>query len=248
MKISIILPTYIERANITLLVSEILKIFHKKADPELEVIVVDDNSPDGTAEVCRRRFRKHKNISVYVRTGQPSLAASIAHGISHSTGEVIVVMDTDFNHDPHTIPLLIKHIRRYDLVVGSRFIKGGSMESHKRYILSRTYNRFLNRLFHFSLSDYLSGFYCIRKTHLDRINKNYVFRGYGEYFIRLLVFAIRNNLRIKEVPVYYKNRMYGFSKSKFFKMLIIYTHTALQEKATNFKTRLKEKSAQLPRK
>lgn len=229
MMISIILPTYLERENITRLISEILAIFKRKKKYKLEVIVVDDNSPDGTAYTCRRAFRRHKNITVFVRSESPSLASSIAHGIINSHGECIVVMDTDFNHDPHTIPIMLKHIRRYDLVVGSRFIKGGGMESAWRYTASRTYNRFLQLLFRTSCSDYLSGFYCIRKKHLDRVKISDIFQGYGEYFMRLLIFASQQNLSIKEVPVYYKNRMYGFSKSRFFKMLIAYTQTALKE-------------------
>lgn len=229
MKVSIILPTYMERENITLLISEILKIFQRLKDFSCELIVVDDNSPDKTAEVCRRKFKKQKNVSVYVRNKNPGLAASIAYGISKSKCDYILVMDTDFNHDPKTIPLMLKNIKRYDLVTGSRFIKDGGMQNTRRYHLSRLYNQLLTLLLGKQCTDYLSGYFCIRKTHLKNMESSYIFQGYGEYFMRLLVYAINNNLKIIEVPVYYQDRKYGSSKSKFFKMFSVYSITAIDQ-------------------
>ncbi|OGY20662.1 MAG: hypothetical protein A3A65_00530 [Candidatus Chisholmbacteria bacterium RIFCSPLOWO2_01_FULL_49_14] len=226
MNVSIILPTYMERENIRLLIRRLVNIFSNRFD-SVEFIVVDDNSPDQTAADCRQTFRKDPRVRVFERTGPPSLASSVHEGIKKAKGEYVVVMDTDFNHDPRMVPVMLSKMRGHDLVVGSRFVPGGGMQSPWRYRASKIYNSVLQILFRTGYSDYLSGFYCIRKTCLTKMNTREIFVGYGEYFMRLLADSSRLKLRSLIVPVYYRNRRYGFSKSKFMNMFLVYSRTAL---------------------
>jgi dolichol-phosphate mannosyltransferase len=155
------------------------------------------------------------------------LATAIKFGILNSSGEVIVVMDTDFNHEPHMIPQMVKFLEYYDLVTGSRFVMGGGMEDRRRYYYSLYYNVFVRMLLRLQVQDNLSGFYAIRREKLMPLNLAGIFQGYGEYFIRLLYSARRRGYRMLEVPVFYILRRHGQSKSRFLSMLRDYTGCVL---------------------
>lgn len=223
--ISVILPTYNESGNIIKLIKKIsqkLKIYN------FEIIVVDDNSPDQTGDLAKREFSKNKNIKIFIREKGKDLASAILLGINKSEGEEILVMDSDFNHDPEVLPIMLAHKDSYDLVVGSRYIKGGGMEDRVRFILSFIYNLLIRSLLHLKTHDNLSGFFLLKRKHLAKFEKKNIFYGYGEYFIRLLTIAHKHNLSIYEVPVFYKNRSSGESKSKFIPMFIDYSKTVIQ--------------------
>lgn len=235
MKVSVILPTYCERDNIGDLISAIQTVVAPE-NWETEILVVDDNSPDGTAQVVRDCWGKLQTnqsamgikkpafqVFCHVRTQERGLATAIKYGILHSTGDIIVVMDTDFNHDPRMIPQMVKFLEFYDLITGSRFVMGGGMEERKRYYYSLFYNLFVRMLLRLQVQDNLSGFFAIRRERLLGLNMDRIFQGYGEYFIRMLHSAWNRHYHMLEVPVFYILRRHGQSKSRFFSMLKDYS-------------------------
>src|SRR3989304_2309739 len=127
MKISVILPTYNEAGNITALVKAIIGQAGLKRF-KLEIIVIDDDSPDHTAGIVKALSGKYP-VKLIVRKNQHGLATAILRGIQQATGQVIVLMDTDFNHQPKDIIRLVEPVvaGRVDLVIGSRYIKGGGV-------------------------------------------------------------------------------------------------------------------------
>jgi len=242
MKLSIILPTYNEAGNIKNLILSInrqeeLKRFAK------EFVVVDDNSPDGTAAEVKKLIAKKMPLQLIDRQETFGLATAILAGINQSRGEVIVLMDTDFNHRPEDINRLAEPIfrRQADLVIGSRYIPGGGMHlteaSHLQYWLSKWGNYFINRcLLALPVEESLSGFLAVRREVVTQLPLENIFRGYGEYCIRLLYYTYRNGHVIKEVPVMYALRQYGVSKSSLKRMVYYYLKTALELKFFPLKT------------
>ena len=226
MKASIILPTYNERDNILELI-ESIQSYVGSAGLDYEIVVVDDNSPDGTAAVVQDKFPADPCVKVLVRH-ERGLASAIKHGILHSSGEVLVVMDTDFNHDPKMIPQMVKFLEYYDVIIGSRFVMAGGMEDKFRYYSSFMYNLFIRLMFRTQVQDNLSGFFSIYRQTLTEMDLDNIFYGYGDYFIRLLITAWRKKLAMLEVPVFYRLRRYGHSKTQFLKTFVQYTTSVLR--------------------
>jgi len=242
--VSVVLPTYNERDNICDLVDAICAVL-APAGYRFEILVVDDNSPDGTAEVLRRRYRLQGDgssqsgllpkgaggsLRLFVRTQDKGLAPSIRDGLILAQGQTLVVMDTDFNHDPAMIPQMVDLLRHYDLVIGSRFVMRGGMEDRLRYRFSQWYNIFIRALFHTQIQDNLSGFFAVRRERLFALAPLFpnIFYGYGDYFIRLLLVAWRSDWRILEVPVFYILRRHGASKTGFWSVFKQYTAAVLR--------------------
>jgi len=226
--VSLILPTYNERENILPLIEKLSSVLdgHSVA---WEMIVVDDDSPDGTGPAARERFAGDSRVRVVIRTGQRGLATAIRRGIDESGGSLVVVMDTDFNHEPSMLLQLIDFTRYYDMIVGSRFILSGGMRDWVRYYLSFAYNFFFIRpLLRTHVQDNLSGFFSIRREKLRELPADRIFWGYGDYFIRLLYYAARRKFAVLEVPVYYELRPAGESKTSFVRILLLYTRAVLE--------------------
>jgi dolichol-phosphate mannosyltransferase len=167
LKVSIILPTYNERGNIRDLITAIGEAL--KPEPwEQEIIVVDDNSPDGTADVVRSQpVEPPLEMKCFVRTEERGLATAIKFGIEHADGDIVVVMDTDFNHDPAMIPQMVKFLEFYDMVIGSRFVMGGGMEDRQRYNYSFFYNLFVRMVLR-------------RNYHMLEVPVFYILRRHGK--------------------------------------------------------------------
>jgi dolichol-phosphate mannosyltransferase len=223
--LSVILPTFNEVDNIIPLIREICE---KLKRIDYEIIVVDDDSPDSTANKVMQEYSNKTNIKTYIRTENPGLANSILFGLSKAVGRYICIMDTDFNHDPKDIPKMLATIPDADIVIGSRYIKGGGMENRLRHYLSLIYNKFIKTVLNLPTYDNLSGFFVADRRKILKLDTTKIFSGYGDYFIVLLYLSNLSGYKIKEIPVFYKNRMYGFSKSKFFPMFIGYSKTVLK--------------------
>lgn len=229
-KASVILPTYNEAGNIIELIELVRKELSLKKISN-EIIVVDDNSPDKTGLLVQKYFSKIPEVRAIIRKKEKGLATAIKHGILKAVGEVIVVMDTDFNHDPKLLSRLFNKTRNYDFVIGSRYIKGGGMANKSREKLSYLFNLFVRVVLSSPVHDNLSGFFAIKRKELEKLNLDRIFYGYGDYFIRLIYLAKKNGATFAEVPSFYKDREYGDSKSQFFKMFKDYS-------ITTFKVRL----------
>ncbi len=226
-QVSVILPTYNESENIGNLILSLDESL-KAAGWEAEIIVVDDNSPDGTAQAARAmEGQTCSQVICLVRSDERGLATAIRYGIEHARGEYVVVMDTDFNHAPENVPDMLRLLDQYDVIIGSRFVKGGGMEDQGRNFASAGYNLFLRMILFLPTHDNLSGFFCMRREQLMRMNLKAIFSGYGEYFMRLLYMARKQGWRLHEVPVFYRLRQHGSSKSHFGSMLRDYTLCAV---------------------
>ena len=215
MEVTIILPTFNEKNNILLLINLIKKVLKKS---KIQIIVIDDNSPDKTGLICKNKFKRDKSINIILNKRRIGLANSIYRGILKSSKKIIVVMDTDFTHDPKLIPKMLKLINEYDIISGSRYCAGGYMQDQIHSHLSFFYNLILKLILKNQIQDNLGGYFCITKKSLNKLPSKKIFYGYGEYFFRLLFFALRKNLTILEIPAIYKKRVRGKSKSNFIYM------------------------------
>ena len=241
--LSIILPTYNEKENICDLIDEIDQNL-SATQLRYEVLVMDDNSPDGTAESVRERYdlsalddhtaigtlSATAQVRLHVRASDKGLANSIRDGLDRADGRTLVVMDTDFNHAPAMIPQMVDLLQYYDLVIGSRFVMHGGMEDATRYWASFLYNVFIRVLFQTKIQDNLSGFFAIRRESFFELEPKFdkIFYGYGDYFIRLLLLAWRKDWKVIEVPVFYILRRHGESKTGFWSIFSEYTRAVLK--------------------
>lgn len=227
-KASVILPTYDEAGNIIKLVEAIK---HELALKRIthEIIVVDDNSPDQTGILAQKYFSKVPEVRVIIRKKEKGLATAIRTGFEAAVGDVVVAMDTDFNHEPELVPRLVEKCDKYDVAVGSRFVKGGGMANKKREILSRLFNLFIvGPVIRSPVHDNLCGFFAIRRSELDKLPFDKIFYGYGDYFIRLIYLAKKQGNTFVELPSFYRDRLYGASKSKFLSMFGGYIASAFE--------------------
>lgn len=226
MKTSIVLPTYNEKDNIVELIQAIFATLQPDG-LDFEIVVVDDNSPDGTARVIRQSFGQDGRVNLFVRTQERGLASALRYGIEQASGQILVFMDTDFNHDPVIIPQMIKFLEYYDIIIGSRFVMAGGMEDRFRQFSSLVYNYGIRLLFGTPVHDNLSGFFSIYREKLITMDLDQIYYGYGDYFIRLLMVAHKRGYRMLEIPVFYRLRMHGHSKTQFVSTFVQYTQALL---------------------
>lgn len=221
--VSIVLPAYNERENLLRLIPAIFECFSHLEGWTPEILVVDDNSPDGTTKALTKRFARR--IRIVVRKHERGLATAIAAGVRASSGRIILGMDADGNHDPNAIPALLLGLSDNDLVIGSRFVSGGRIDWNVQGVLSVLSNSILYHIFRFPVHDCTSGYYVIRKSTLFSLGLTQIYRGYGDYHIRLVWRAAVAGLHIREIPVQYARRHHGQSKSRLPIMLVTYAKT-----------------------
>ena len=227
-KISVVLPTYNESGNIIDLVKAIVQQIPSVYD--YEIIVVDDNSPDNTYGLVRDAFGANPKVIPVLRTVDRGFAKSIREGIERASGDRIVVMDTDFTHDPVEIPRLLHVGEVYDIVSASRFCPGGNMQDITHYIASMLYNWMLRVVLRTQVQDNLGGYFTMRRADMLRLPFDGIFFGHGEYFFRLIHHGQRQGMSIVEMPAVYRTRKAGTSKSNFGKSLFTYTMAAIRLK------------------
>ncbi len=220
-KVSVVLPTYNEAGHIVDLVQRVIE--NIPAGWEYEILVVDDSSPDRTLEVVTSAYRNNPAVVPILRTTDRGFAKSIRAGIERASGNQIIVMDSDFTHDPIEIPKLLQVGTVYDVVSGSRFCAGGRMVDTAHYLASMLYNWFVRVVIRTQIQDNLGGYFTIKADKLRHLPYDLIFFGYGEYFFRLLHYAQRAQLTIVEIPAQYLPRLTGNSKSRFGRMLWSYT-------------------------
>lgn len=194
--VSVILPTYNEKDNII----DLIQAVHRELkDQSYEIIVVDDQSPDGTYQtVCELQDEKVKTV---LRTADPGLAESIRCGLEQAQGDIILVMDSDFDHDPQYIPFMLKALEHYDFVCASRFLYGGKMNGWLHSLGSRAFNIFIQCLTQSRLTDHLYGYFMIKREVLEQCPYDKIFYGYGDYYIRLLYYLEKCKVSIRQFPV-----------------------------------------------
>ena len=223
MSLSIIIPTYNEKDNILYLIKSIKKKIKIK---NFEIIIVDDNSPDKLFEYLKKK--KIKKVRVYRSAYEKSLANSILYGLRKSLKKNILIMDSDFTHDPKYLNQFYYLISKYDYVVGSRFVPGGYMKNKLHFYCSKLFNIFTKIFLSTNINDNTSGFIVIKKKLLNFIPINKIFYGYGDYFFRFLFYLNKHTYKKKEIPIKYKNRFKGSSKTNFLKYFFIYLYEVIK--------------------
>jgi len=237
MKISVILPTYNESGHIVELIEQMREQLSKlKPRRGYEILVVDDNSPDGTSELVKAAFENVDSTRVIQRE-ERGFATAVLRGLKEATGDILIVMDADFNHNPRDIPLLVRYLHDFDIVVGSRFVPGGGMESKGRYALTFSLNALIGMVLGTPLLDRSSGFFSIKKKNLGRFDFDKIFYGYGDYFLRFLHYADKMNLRILEIPTFYPQRASGKSKTQVIPVVGRFLVSMLKLKIEDFSAR-----------
>jgi dolichol-phosphate mannosyltransferase len=212
--VSVIFPTYNERDNIGPLILEVLKY----TPPDTEVIVVDDDSPDGTWQVVESMRKDIPSLRLLRRINKRGLASALRDGIAAAQGRILVWSDCDFSMPPQKIKDLVEAIGQgYDVAVGSRYAKGGgvqivsgSNDTLLAYLMSVALNRFIRRLLGLDFKDYTSGFIAFDRRVLDKIT----LRGdYGEYFIDFIYRARKLGYKVTEIPYMCVERRTGVGKT-----------------------------------
>lgn len=213
--ISVVLPTYNERDGIAELVGEILAVL-RGAQLDGEVLVVDDNSPDGTASHLEATFQGDPMVRVLVRRDARGLASAIHRGFTEARGDLLVVMDSDGNHNPALVPLMARCAEDFDVVIGSRYVLGGGMlTSRFRYWASYGFNVLIRMVLAQNIHDNLSGYLAFRRAQLDGLDPATIFYGYGDYAIRFLWQILHRGGSALEIPTIYRFRLGGESKTRF---------------------------------
>ncbi|MEW5912501.1 MAG: glycosyltransferase [Thermodesulfobacteriota bacterium] len=224
---SVVLPTYNEREGITPLIAEVLRA-GQAAGHELQVVVVDDDSPDGTAQAVAEAFAGDPRVKLVVRRGERGLASAVLRGIREAGMPVVALMDSDFNHHPRDLMRLLESLPGWDMVLGSRYVPGGGMKTSRlRWLGSYAFNLYLRWLLGLHTRDNLSGFLVASRETLLSFDPAQIFFGYGDYAIRLLYEAQQRGLRIRELPVVYDHRQGGRSKTNLLGLLPQYTKSGL---------------------
>jgi dolichol-phosphate mannosyltransferase len=204
--ISIILATYNESENI---LDVIEAIFASLREP-VEVIVVDDDSPDQTWKIAEA-LNDHR-VKVIRRVNTRGLASAINRGIIESQGDIIGWMDVDMCHPPSFLPTMLEALASCDVVIGSRYVNGGKDDrAPSRVLTSRLINRLANIILGYGILDYDSGFILMNRQVLNYVSLTPI--GYGAYFIDFIYACCRKGLQVVELPYTFTERKKGVSKS-----------------------------------
>ncbi|PKK84777.1 MAG: dolichyl-phosphate beta-D-mannosyltransferase [candidate division Zixibacteria bacterium HGW-Zixibacteria-1] len=211
-KALIIFPTYNEKENIELIVGKVLE-----KDPRVNVLIVDDNSPDGTGDIADRLSSRNGRINVLHRTNKEGLGRAYIAGfkwaIEHRF-DYIFEMDADFSHDPRYIVDFLKTIEDHDLVLGSRYISGVNVINWpmKRLLLSYYANVYTRIVTGLPVRDATGGFKCFRREVLEALDLDAI-RSNGYIFqIEVSLRVWKKGFRIKEIPIIFTDRERGTSK------------------------------------
>jgi dolichol-phosphate mannosyltransferase len=212
MKPTVIVPTYNEHENIVLLVPELLAL-----PVGLNVLVVDDNSPDSTGLIVEEMAAREPRLSVIHRPGKLGLGTAYIAGFKKAlaTGaERILTMDADYSHHPRYIPAMIERSQTADLVIGSRYVRGGGAMGRSLPLRLVSYggNAFAKIVLGLRAMDCTAGFRCYRRDVLEAIDLDSIISNGYSFLIEMLYLVQRRGWTVAEVPICYMDRQLGASK------------------------------------
>lgn len=214
MKTLIVLPTYNEAENLPKLVSAVFSL-----DQSISLLVVDDNSPDGTGELADRLAEEHpERVFVLHRKGKQGLASAYIDGFQYALKmnvDAIGMMDSDFSHAPEKLPEMIAALENADLVIGSRYVSNGSVDRNWpiwRKWLSAFGNTYARTILGIKVNDVTTGYRLWRKEKLQSFPLSRVLSSGYVFLVELVYLASRLGYRIVEVPIYFADRKWGKSK------------------------------------
>jgi dolichol-phosphate mannosyltransferase len=209
----LLLPTYNEAEN----VEPFVRAVRAQLRPGDRILVIDDNSPDGTGRIADRLAEELEGVEVLHRAGKEGLGRAYLAGFSQALAggaELILEMDSDFSHDPADLPRLIAAARDADLVLGSRYVPGGGVTdwSLARRLVSRGGSWYARRVLGMPVRDLTGGFKCFRRPVLEHLDLDRVHAdGYG-FQIELTYRAVKAGFRVVEIPIIFRDRRVGQSK------------------------------------
>jgi dolichol-phosphate mannosyltransferase len=208
----VVVPTYNEAQNITRLLAEVHAVV-----PGVDVLVVDDGSPDGTGEIVARVAAADGRVRLMSRAGKQGLGTAYVAGFRDSLErgyDLICQMDCDFSHQPRYLADFLREIEAADVVVGSRYVKGGETENWplKRRVLSLGGNLYARTILGVPYKDLTGGFKCWRRQVLEAIDLGTVRAGGYAFQMEMGFRAFRKGFRIKEIPIVFPDRVAGESK------------------------------------
>ena len=225
MNLVIVIPTYNEKENIRPLAQAILKIM-----PQTRILLVDDNSPDGTGETSDALAKQYSQITVLHREKKDGLGRAYIAGFKEAlkmNPDYIIQMDADFSHNPEYIPHFLREIKNYDLVLGSRFISGKKHPLHVS-TMSVWANRYARWILGLKISDCLGGFKCFRRELFEKIDlDSFISKGFV-FQAEFIYKTHKKGFSIKEIPINFYKRRTGKTKKSikimleaFFKILLL---------------------------
>jgi dolichol-phosphate mannosyltransferase len=208
----IIIPTYNESENILEIVPRVFS-----EEPHAHLLLVDDNSPDGTADLAQREFGGDSRFHILRRRGARGLGRSYVDGYLYALENGyarVVQMDADFSHDPRYIPKLIETSQRADVTLGSRYCPGGRVEDWplRRVMLSRFANFYVSRVTGLGVRDSTSGFRCYTRYALEKIHVELIVSNGYAFQVEMTYRAKEEGLSIVETPIIFTDRRQGRSK------------------------------------
>jgi dolichol-phosphate mannosyltransferase len=211
-KAIIIIPTYNEKENVERLIEAVFKI-----QPDINILFVDDNSPDGTADIIKSKMQKNSRISILEREGKMGLGSAYIAGFKFALEngyEYIIEMDADFSHNPEEIPRFLEAIEENDLVIGSRYIKGVNVVNWplSRLLISYFANVYTRLVTGLSVRDLTGGYKCFRREVLEKIDLSSIKSNGYAFQIELNFKAWAQGFRIKEISIIFVDRVFGESK------------------------------------
>lgn len=212
MQAMVIVPTYNERDNIDSLLTQLLT-----CDYNLHIVVVDDNSPDGTGELVDKRVEQERRVHVIHRSGKLGLGtayiAGFIYALAHNADHILT-MDADFSHHPRFVPDMLRTAHKADVVIGSRYIHGGGTLNctFQRKLLSRGANFFAKMLLGLQARDCTAGFRCYSSDVLQSINFEAIRSNGYSYLVEMLYAVQISGYRIAEIPITFEDRRFGTSK------------------------------------
>lgn len=212
-KLLILLPTYNEAGNVPSIISAI-----RAAVPQARILVVDDNSPDGTADVVRGLAQHHPQLRLLMRQGKEGLGKAYLHAFAEALQEkgieAVLMMDADHSHDPAYIRPMLKRLDSADVVTGSRYVRGGGTEGWERWrmLLSRFGNRYCGLVTGMPIADATAGFNMLRTDMLRRIDLGALDSSGYAFQMELKYLLWKAGARHAEVPIIFKKRREGESK------------------------------------
>ena len=213
MQVAIILPTYNERENISAFILSILKTV-----PNVQIIVVDDNSPDGTAQIVKELQNQFSNLRLYEREVKEGLGSAYKDTFEKILKEegvqALVTMDSDFSHAPEDLLPMLHLIQTCDVVIGSRYIRGGKIHNwnFRRKMLSRMGNLYCKMLTGVPINDFTGGFNVISVKALKRVPFRDTLSSGFAFFIELKTMLWKSGAKIQESPITFRDRVAGSSK------------------------------------
>ncbi len=214
----VVLPTYQEAENITAILDGLLAVFDDAA-LDARALVVDDGSPDGTADLADRVAARDPRVLVLRRTSKEGIGPAYRAGFRHALAagaELVLEMDADFSHDPNDVPRLIAAARDADLVLGSRYARGGGVARWGviRRAISRSGCWYARRVLGVAVRDLTGGFKCFRRIVLETLPLDQVTAAGYVFQVEVTYRALVAGFRVVEVPITFTDRILGESKMK----------------------------------